>query len=123
MGKNAHLFVYLTEKHYFCRMKPLALTVRPIIILLLLTTTVMASARDKDTLTSIVLNRTFSYGTTMDSTIEGHTSTAYLKYLMKTEKRNLTLYCVPHLYVLAKAQNKSHVGEIYATLSPTEARR
>ena len=89
---------------------------KPIIILLLIATTIVSEARDKDEQTSLVLNRLFNYSLSIDSTIEGHTTTAYLKYKMKTERRNPTLYCAPHLYTLAKAENRSHFGEIYATL-------
>ncbi len=116
MGIFVHLFVYLIEKHYFCRMNSKPVFLKPIIILLLIATTIVSEARDKDEQTSLVLNRLFNYSLSIDSTIEGHTTTAYLKYKMKTERRNPTLYCAPHLYTLAKAENRSHFGEIYATL-------
>lgn len=66
---------------------------------------------------SLVLNRLFSYRASIDGTIEGYTTTAYLKTNIKTDRRNITLVCVPHLYPLARSQKRSHLGETYATIT------
>ncbi len=71
----------------------------------------------KGTLDTLVLNRMFSYRTLVDTTIEGHRTTAYMKFRVKSKRRNLMLLCVPHLYPAVRHGNKSHVGESVATLT------
>ena len=66
---------------------------------------------------SALLNRLFNYRASVAGTTEGYTTTAYLKTNIKTDHRNVTLVCVPHLYPLARSQKRSHLGETYATLT------
>lgn len=71
----------------------------------------------KGTLDTLVLYRMFSYRNLVDTTIEGHRTTAYMKFRVKTNRHNLMLLCVPHLYPVVRHGNKSHVGESVATLT------
>lgn len=75
------------------------------------------AAISKDRLDTLVVNRIFNYRSSIDSTIEGYRTQAYLKYRVKTNRRNAALLCVPHLYTVARSKQKSHLGENYITLT------
>ena len=92
----------------------------------LLLAVIPQAASSKDRLDTLVLNRIFNYRASIDSTIEGYRTQAYLKFRVKTNRRNATLLCVPHLYTIARSNQKSHLGESYLTLTfhesePTES--
>lgn len=67
--------------------------------------------------TDSILSRLYSYRSSIGSSIEGYTTTVYMKIDLKTDRRNITLLCVPHLYPLARSHKRSHVGEAYATMT------
>ncbi len=48
--------------------------------------------------------------------IEGDTTIAYLKFRMKTDRRNVTLNAVPRLYSLMKTDRRNFVGESIDTI-------
>lgn len=84
------------------------------------------SVSSKERLDTLVVNRIFNYRSSIDSTIEGYRTQAYLKFRVKTNRRNAALLCVPHLYTVARNKQKSHLGETYVSLtfhesSPTES--
>lgn len=67
---------------------------------------------------SLVLAKLFSYHSTIDtSSIEGYQTEAYIKYQIKTDRRNPILLCVPHLYSIARSHNRSYIGEQIASLT------
>ena len=96
------------------------------ILAALLLAVISQAASSKDRLDTLVVNRIFNYRSSIDSTIEGYQTQAYLKYRVKTNRRNAMLLCVPHLYTVARSNQKSHLGESYLTLTfhesePTES--
>ena len=71
----------------------------------------------KGSIDTLVLHRMFNYRSQIDTTIEGYQTSAYMKFRVKTNRRNPTLLCVPHLYHVVRSGNRSHVGESMVTLT------
>ena len=63
--------------------------------------------------TAIALNRVFNYRSVMQDNIEGTTMNVYLRYHLRTDKKNKLLLTVPSMYVLARKNNREFVGETY----------
>lgn len=89
----------------------------------LLLAAIPLAAISKDRLDTMVVNRIFNYRSVIDSTIEGYRTQAYLKFRVKTTRRNVALLCVPHLYhTVVRSNSKSHFGESYVTLTFHESK-
>lgn len=67
---------------------------------------------DKD---SVVLNRVFDYKRNFAYQVEGLESNVYLKYKFITDRRNFTLWLIPHMYTLADGP-RAYVGESYCRI-------
>jgi len=62
------------------------------------------------------MNRLYNYVYTLDNRdVVGKRNNVYVKYHLKTDKRNVTLMCVPTMYAIAKG-NRDFFGETYSTL-------
>ena len=70
----------------------------------------------KDVVDTLVLNRVFHYQESIDSCMEGLVTQAYVKYKLKTDHRNVLLYCVPHLHTMAKTSNRNPLFESFSQL-------
>lgn len=71
----------------------------------------------KDMIDTLAVNQIFRYRSTIDSTLENYRIRAYLKHQIKTDRRNVTLLCVPHMYTLARSKRRSIVGESIVDLT------
>ena len=72
----------------------------------------------RDQLDTVFMNRMFRYAAEVNKglkNLNGTQTNAYLKYRIKTDKRNFTLFCVPTMYAIARG-NRDYLGEIYTTL-------
>ncbi len=70
----------------------------------------------KDVIDTLVVNRLYRYRESVDSSLEGMTTHAYVKYKLKTDRRNVLLYCVPHLHTMAKTKNRNPFFESFVQL-------
>jgi len=68
---------------------------------------------DKD---SVLLNRVFGYKRNYAHHVEGFDNNVYLKYMFVTDRRNPTLWLIPHMYTLADGP-RAYVGESYCRIS------
>ena len=82
-----------------------------LIIILLATSSLSVHAKDQ--IDTIALNRVFNYRSVMQDNIEGTTMNVYLRYHLRTDKKNKLLLTVPSMYVLARKNNREFVGETY----------
>ena len=71
----------------------------------------------KDVIDTLVVNRIYHYRESVDSSLEGMTTHAYVKYKLKTDRRNVLLYCVPHLHTMAKTKNRNPFFESFVQLT------
>lgn len=70
----------------------------------------------RDTLDSVLLNRVFDYQRNYAHHVEGYQSNVYLKYSFFTDKRNFTLFLIPHMYSIAQG-DRAYVGESYCRMT------
>ena len=82
-----------------------------LVIILLATSSLSVHAKDQ--IDTIALNRVFNYRSVMQDNIEGTTMNVYLRYHLRTDKKNKLLLTVPSMYVLARKNNREFVGETY----------
>lgn len=68
-----------------------------------------------DALDSLLLNRVFNYQRNYAHHVEGYQSNVYLKYSFFTDKRNFTLFLIPHMYSIAQG-DRAYVGESYCRM-------
>ncbi len=68
----------------------------------------------KDVVDTLVMNRIYNYRKSVGGSLEGMTTLAYLKYRLRTDRRNKLLFFVPHLHVLARSDDKDHLYEIFS---------
>lgn len=78
---------------------------------------VMMEANGKDRKYDPVIERMLGYRATVDTTTEGHHTTAYMKYQVKTDHRNVLLLAVPQLYNFAQDDRRDIVGEYLVDLT------
>ena len=63
---------------------------------------------------TIALNRVFNYRSVTQTDINGTTMNVYMRYHLRTDKKNKLLLTVPSMYVLARKNNREFVGETYS---------
>ena len=78
--------------------------------LLLLSMSNHLFAAKKDS--SLILNRIYQYHEEHDKEINGLEDNLYAKFRFNVEKRNLTLWLIPHMYPLAK-DPREYIRETY----------
>ena len=64
---------------------------------------------------SLILKRVLNYQRSVPITVDGIHTNAYVRYYMKTEKRNLTLMAIPTMYAISRG-NREYAGESYSTV-------
>jgi len=73
-------------------------------------------AKDKEE--ALVIKRMFAYSGNIESANLGKMeSCSYLKYSIKTNRRNVILLGVPSMYAVAHSGEREHVGETYAKIT------
>lgn len=77
----------------------------------------MMEANGRDRTEPLVVERMLGYRATVDTTVEGHQTTAYMKYQVKTEHRNVLLLTVPQMYNFAQDDRRDIVGEYLVALT------
>lgn len=97
------------------------------ILIAILALLVLVDAQGRDLAVHPVIGRMLGYRATVDATPEGHQTTAYMKYQVKTEQRNVLLLTVPQMYNFAQDDRREIVGEYvvaltYHTGAPSDAR-
>ena len=83
-------------------------------LITILLATLSLSVHAKDHNDTIALNRVFNYRSVTQTDIEGTTMNVYMRYHLRTDKKNKLLLTVPSMYVLARKNNKEFVGETYS---------
>ena len=79
----------------------------------LLTISLPLSALSKQRKNAEILQKMFSYRTSVTDSIRDSSSYVYVKYHINTRKRNFTLLLVPSLYAIAKGR-REYFGETYS---------
>lgn len=64
---------------------------------------------------SLLVSRVFDYQRNYAYCVEGYENNVYLKYSFFTDKRNFTLFLIPHMYSIAKG-DRAYVGESYCRM-------
>lgn len=64
---------------------------------------------------SLILKRVLNYKRSIPSTMDDIHTNAYVRYFLKTEKRNFTLMAIPTMYAISRG-NREYAGESYSTL-------
>ena len=82
-----------------------------------MTLLVLMDANGRDRTDDLVIERMLGYRATVDTTTEGHHTTAYMKYQVKTEQRNVLLLAVPQMYNFAQDDRREIVGEYLVDLT------
>lgn len=82
-------------------------------MLLLLLAADFAAARVKPD--SLVLSRVFGYKENVDREVSGIASNVYMKHLYQTNRRNFTLWLIPHMYTIADGK-RQFVSERYSRM-------
>lgn len=75
-----------------------------------------ASAFSRNIQDTLVVERMFSYRRNFTTTASGSTGNAYIKYNLRTIKRNPTLFLVPSMYYIAKGR-RNYLGEVYGRIT------
>lgn len=65
---------------------------------------------------SVLINRVFDYRRNYAHDIKGHQQNAYLKYSFISDRRNFTLFVIPHMYSIAQDE-KAYFGESYCRMT------
>ena len=91
-----------------------------IITIVFCTTNLWAGKRrssSNDAFADSVMRLVFHYAATVDTTGQGsHSSYAYTKFQLRTNKRNATLMLVPTMYAVAHGGNRKFICEYYSQL-------
>ena len=75
----------------------------------------------KDAITDSVMQRIFCYAQKIDTTGRGsHSSYAYTKFQMRTNKRNATLALVPTMYAISYGAGRKFISEFYNRIEVDE---
>ncbi len=77
----------------------------------------MMEANGRSIPDSLVIEHMFAYRATIDTTTEGHQTTAYMRYQVKTERRNPILLTIPNMHNFAQENRRSIVGEYLVALT------
>ena len=64
---------------------------------------------------SVTLHRVWNYRRNYTTPIKGHEQNVYLRYVFGLEKRNVLLWLVPTMYVVAKG-DREYIGESYCKI-------
>ena len=64
---------------------------------------------------SLLVSRVFDYQRNYAYCVEGYENNVYLKYSFFTDKRNFTIFLIPHMYSIAKG-DRAYVGESYCRM-------
>lgn len=96
-------------KAYICDMSVHDVWLRIILIVLALAAITEANGRGRQD--TLVINRVFGYWASVDTTIEGHHTSMYMRYQVKTNRRNSLLLAVPQMYNFAQTDHRTIVGE------------
>ena len=67
----------------------------------------------KDSNSKLVMRRIFDYASLHDTTVGDKTSYSYVKYNIKTNRRNAILLSVPTMFAIAHGGDREHMGESY----------
>lgn len=94
--------------------------VKPVISILLLCLTAMLPACALGAVApvwadSLVLGRVLAYRRSMPVEADGIHTNVYVRYHLKTERRNFTLMAVPSMYAVSRGR-REYAGESYSTL-------
>ncbi len=74
------------------------------------------SAFSRNIQDTLVVERMFSYKRNFTTTASGSTGNAYIKYNLRTIKRNPTLFLIPSMYYIAKGR-RNYLGEVYGQIT------
>ena len=94
-------------------MRLLSISVRRWVVTLAVMLAATGLLYGKSITDSVAIEKLFLYRSTIEGTLEGHATNAYLNYQVKTERRNATLFGVPVLYTFANATRRHIVGEYF----------
>ena len=84
-------------------------------------TTEARRVKAKDAITDSVMQRIFCYAQKIDTTGRGsHSSYAYTKFQMRTNKRNATLALVPTMYAISYGAGRKFISEFYNRIEVNE---
>lgn len=84
-------------------------------------TTDARRVKAKDAITDSVMQRIFCYAQKIDTTGRGsHSSYAYTKFQMRTNKRNATLALVPTMYAISYGAGRKFISEFYNRIEVNE---
>jgi len=68
----------------------------------------------KDTGGALIIKRMFAYSSNIETITQRNADTySYLKYKVKTDRRNFILLSVPTMYAVARGKEREYVGETY----------
>ena len=65
---------------------------------------------------SVLVNRMFDYRRNYAHGIQGHQQNTYLKYSFVSDRRNFTLFLIPHMYSVAQDE-RAYLGESYCRMT------
>lgn len=102
----------LENNSYICIMKTRMGILVPCILLLMLTPSTACARGHADSLT---LQRVLAYRQCMPIGTTGVHTNLYVRYYLKTDKRNFTLMAIPSMYAIARG-NREFAGESYSTV-------
>lgn len=89
-------------------------TGRIILCVLLMHLSLACRTAAKDDGGALIIKRVFAYSSNLESVSQGHSeSYSYLKYNVKTNRRNIILLSVPTMFAVAHGGDREHVGETY----------
>ena len=64
---------------------------------------------------SLILKRVLNYRRSIPSPMDDIHTNAYVRYFLKSEKRNFTLMAIPTMYAVSRGK-REYAGESYSTL-------